>query len=99
AGGRALAESRLRVGFAAPDFVEVVAYADDLRSVAQIVSEVRHDRRLELDRPGLALDVRRMGLRDQPIVAPVDPGVETVPADELDRLGGDVGRQGLLLND
>ena len=59
---RALAESGLGVGFAALDLVEVIADADDLGHIAQHAAEVRHHLRLELDRPGLARDMRRARL-------------------------------------
>ena len=84
---RALAECRLGVGFAALHLVEIVADADDLGDLLKLLANVRHDLRLEFDRPGFARDMRRVGLGDQPVIAAVDPGVETVRADELDRLG------------
>ena len=51
--------ARLRVGFAAPHLVEIVAHADDLGDLLQMLANVGHDLRLEFDGPGFAGDMRR----------------------------------------
>ena len=61
--------------------------------------DVRHDLRLEFDGPGLAGDMGRIRLGDEPVVAAVDPGVEAALANQIDRLARDVGRHRLLLDD
>ena len=96
---RALTESGLRVGLATPDPVKIVADADDLGDSVEPVIEIRHDLRLELDRPGFARHMRGARLGDQPVIAAIDPGIEAVLAYQLDGLAGDVGRHRLLLED
>ena len=61
-GRRTLAQRRLGVGLAALHPVEIVADADDLGDLVELLVDVRHDLRLELDRPGFARDVRRIGV-------------------------------------
>ena len=43
--------------------------------------------------------MRRVRFRDQPVVASINPGIETVRVDQFDRLRGDIGRQRLLFDD
>src|SRR3954447_10822945 len=55
-GRRLSAEGGLDICFALTDPLEIVADASDLRNCIKPVVEIRHDGRLELDRPGLARD-------------------------------------------
>ena len=92
-GGRAGAERLPYVALAAPDQLVIVAHAHNLGGPLQGIGEVVDDRGRELDRPGLALDVRGGRVTDQPFVATVDPDVETLLAHQVEgapgRLGGD----------
>src|SRR3546814_8569388 len=87
AGRCPLAEGHLGVGLAALHPVVVVADADDLDDPVQLLADVRDHLGLELDGPGLACDVRGVGLGDQPLVVAIEPGVEAVGVDQLDRPG------------
>ncbi len=62
-GRRPVAEGGLGIGLAALDLGMVVADADDLGGLLQRVGEIRHHLGLELDGPGLALDMRRLERR------------------------------------
>lgn len=58
-----------RVPWGAPfDAIEIVTDAYDFRGSIEAVIEIRHHRRLELDRRRVACHVRRVGFGNQPII-------------------------------
>ena len=64
-----------------------------------MLANVGNDLRREFDGPGFAGDVRRDSFSDQPIVAAIDPGIETVCAHQIDRLARYIGRHSLFVQD
>ena len=96
---RALSERSLGICLAALHLVVIVADADDLGDVVKLFTDIRHDLRLEFHRPSLAGDMRGVGLRNQPVIAAVDPGVEAMLANKIDRLARHIDRYRLLLED
>ena len=73
-----LSEGSLGICLATPHFVVVVADADDLGNLVELCTDIDRDLRFEFDRPSLAGDMRSVGLRNQPVVAAVDPGFEAI---------------------
>src|SRR6516165_7784532 len=94
-----LSEGRLGVGFAALYSIEIITYADDLGDLLQVLSQIRHDLRLELDGPGFAGDMRGIDFGDQPVIATVEPSVETMLAHQFDSPTRHIGGHRLLLQD
>src|SRR6516164_8060453 len=92
-----LSEGRLGVGFAALYFIEIITHADDLGDLLQVLSQIRYDLGLELDGPGFAGDMRSIDFGDQPVIATVDPSVETMLAHQFDSLTRHIGGHRLLL--
>jgi hypothetical protein len=66
------------VGLAALHRCQIVAHSHDLGDQVELRRHVLHDLGLELDGPGLVLDVRALGVADQPVVAAIDPDIEAV---------------------
>ena len=77
----------------------MVTDADDLGDTVESVVEIRHDLRLEFDRPGFPGHMRGARLGDQPVIAAIDPGIEAVLANEREGLAGNVGFHRLLFDD
>src|SRR4029077_9260225 len=64
-----------------------------------MLANIGHDFRLELDRPGFAGDMRGIDFGDQPVIATVDPSVETMLAHQFDGLTRQIGGHHLLFQD
>jgi len=59
--GRTLSERSLSSSSQRLHLVVVVADADNLRDLSQLLRDIRYDRRLELHSPGFARDMGRVG--------------------------------------
>src|SRR5215472_6966366 len=94
-----LSECCLGGGLAALYSIEIITHADDFGDLLQVLVQVRHDLRLELDRPGFAGDMRGINFGNQPIIATVDPSVETMLAHQFDGLTRHISGHCLLLQD
>jgi hypothetical protein len=79
--------------------VVVVTHTDDLGDVALEPVEALDDRRLELHGLRLAVDVRPVGIDDEPVRAAVEPGGELERLDQLDGPGDQAVRDDPLLDD
>ena len=89
----------LGLGLAARDGSEVVAHSNNLHGFVEQVAEPRNDRRRELDRALLTIDMGRLGVRDVPVGVSVNPDVEPVPLDERHHLAGSLRRKRALFDD
>ncbi len=81
------------------DLLVIVAHTGDLDHVIEAGPEIGNDLRRELDHRLLVLDMRRMRIADQPVRAGIDPRIETVLQDDLDRLFRAFDRKDVLFDD
>src|SRR5690606_1796721 len=80
------------------DQLIIIADADDLHGATQKLREISDDGRRKSDSPRLTIDVLRLGITNKPVIASIDPDVQSVFQNEPYRLVRGITRKSSLFD-